>query len=131
MDDVTAEVVRQWLKKAENDLLNIRNNLDADEVPTDSVCFHAQQAIEKMFKGLMVAHGRNIGKTHDLVKLLSDVADLVPEMLAFEEQLEEISEYGVGVRYPDSFCEPTLAEARNSFEIAARIGQIILSKIRL
>lgn len=131
MDDATADIVRQWLRKAENDLRNIRNNLAADEVPTDTVCFHAQQAIEKLLKGLLVAHGRNIGKTHDLVKLLSDVADLVPELLPLEGRLEEISEYGVAARYPDAFCDPTLDESRHAFETATKIEEIVLSKIKL
>ncbi|GAM08578.1 HEPN domain protein [Geobacter sp. OR-1] len=130
MDDVTAEIVRQWLHKVEHDLLNIRNNLAAETIPTDTVCFHAQQAIEKLLKGLLVANGRNIAKTHDLVKLLSDVSDLVPELLPLEEQLEEISEYGVGVRYPDDFYEPTMYEANLAYGIAVKIQTIIVNKIQ-
>jgi HEPN domain-containing protein len=38
-----------WLAKAEHDLLNIENNLAA-QVPWDTVCFHAQQAAEKLFR---------------------------------------------------------------------------------
>lgn len=131
MDDVTAEIVRQWLKKAENDLQNIRNNLAAEEVPTDTVCFHAQQAIEKLFKGLLVAHGRNFGKTHDLVKLLTDVSDIAPDLLPFEEQLEVISEYGVGVRYPDDFSEPSLEEARNAYATASGVKEIVSALLKL
>jgi len=131
MDDITAEIVRQWLKKAENDLQNIRNNLAAEEVPTDTVCFHAQQAIEKLLKGLLVANGRNVGKTHDLVKLLTDVSDIVPELLPYEEQLEEISEYGVGVRYPDGFSEPSLEEARNSYATASMVKDMVSALLKL
>jgi hypothetical protein len=40
-----------WLSKAENDLLNIENNLSAARVPWDTICFHAQQAAEKLLKG--------------------------------------------------------------------------------
>jgi HEPN domain-containing protein len=130
MDEVTAEIVRQWLNKAEHDLLNIRNNLAAENVPTDTVCFHAQQAIEKLLKGLLVAHGRNITKTHDLVKLLSDVGDLAPELLPLEDQLEEISEYGVGIRYPDDFYEPTMDEARLAYGIAQQIQTIIKNNLQ-
>jgi len=39
MDEITAEIVSLWLHKAENDLKNIGNNLAADDVPTDTVCF--------------------------------------------------------------------------------------------
>lgn len=131
MDEATTDFVRQWFRKAEHDLQNIRNNLAAESVPTDTVCFHAQQAIEKLLKGLLVANGRNISKTHDLVKLLTDVADIIPELLPFEEQLEDISEYGVGVRYPDDFYEPTLDEAHRAFELALKIKAIVLDKIQL
>jgi len=131
MDEVTAEIVRQWFRKAESDLQNIRNNLAAEVVPTDTVCFHAQQAIEKLLKGLMVACGKNVGKTHDLVKLLGDVAELIPELMPFEEQFEELSEYGVAVRYPDDFYEPTLDEARQAFAVAKNVEEIVLNKIKL
>jgi HEPN domain-containing protein len=131
MDDVTAEIVKQWLRKAANDLQNISNNLSATKVPTDTICFHAQQAIEKLLKGVLVANGRNIAKTHDLVRLLSEVTDIVPELLPFEEQFEEISEYGVAVRYPNGFSEPTLSEASHAYEIATEVAKIVHLKMNL
>lgn len=57
-----------WIAKAENDLLNIRNNLAAQHVPWDTVCFHAQQAAEKLLKALLVYHGQSPSRTHDLVR---------------------------------------------------------------
>ena len=131
MDDVTAEIVKQRLRKAANDLQNISNNLSATEVPTDTICFHAQQAIEKLLKGVLVANGRNVTKTHDLVRLLSEVTDILPELLPFEEQFEEISEYGVAVRYPNGFSEPTLSEASHACEIATKVFEIVHLKISL
>lgn len=125
MDEATSTIVRQWLHKAESDLLNIRNNLAAERIPTDTVCFHAQQAIEKFLKAVLIANGRNIAKTHDLVKLLTDVADIIPELLQYEERLEEISEYSVGVRYPDDYYEPELVEAEKAFAVAQQIEKIV------
>ena len=130
MDDATSGIVRQWLHKAEHDLLNIRNNLAAENVPTDTVCFHAQQAIEKLLKGLLIANGRHITKSHDLVKLMMDVGDLAPELFLFEDQLEEVSEYGVAVRYPDDFSEPTREEAEQAYRIALELQTIIKNKIQ-
>ena len=43
-----------WVAKAERDLLNIANNVAADETPWDTVCFHAQQAAEKLLKGFLM-----------------------------------------------------------------------------
>ena len=36
------ELARAWFNKAENDLLTVRNNLAAEVVPADMVCFHCQ-----------------------------------------------------------------------------------------
>ena len=49
---------RAWMAKAEHDLLNIENNLAAARVPWDTVCFHAQQAAEKLLKGSWSTMGR-------------------------------------------------------------------------
>lgn len=40
-------IIQKWFEKASNDLKNIENNLIADDIPTDSIYFHAQQSIEK------------------------------------------------------------------------------------
>jgi HEPN domain-containing protein len=45
-----------WLKKAENDRLNIENDLAAQKIPWDTVCFHAQQIAEKLLKALRWRH---------------------------------------------------------------------------
>jgi len=129
MDNPKTEVIRLWLKKADHDLQNIANNLNAQEIPTDTLCFHAQQAIEKLFKGLLVAHGLTVSKTHDLSKLLTDISDIAPELLVYESELEEITDYSVSARYPDTFYEPSLAEARRAYETAKEIKKLILEKL--
>lgn len=125
MAELTAAIVRQWLQKAESDLLNIRNNLAAEQIPTDTVCFHAQQAIEKLLKAVLIANGRNAVKTHDLVRLLTDVSGIIPDLQQYEEQMEEISEYGVAVRYPDDFYEPSQDEAERAFALALTVEMIV------
>ncbi len=40
-------VVRDWIRKAENDLVNAAHTLKLGASgPTDTVCFHAQQCVE-------------------------------------------------------------------------------------
>lgn len=53
-----------WIAKAENDFLNIENNLSASRVPWDTVCFHAQQAVEKLLKAFLVRYGQAPPGTH-------------------------------------------------------------------
>jgi HEPN domain-containing protein len=42
---------------------------DRPAVPWDTVCFHAQQAAEKLLKALLVAHEDVVSRTHDLSAL--------------------------------------------------------------
>ena len=101
-------IVNLWFKKAESDFKTIENNLKSNDPPTDAICFHAQQAIEKYMKGALIYFEKHITKTHDLVNLLTSIVHYIPELAEYEERLDEISHYGVEIRYPDIFYEPTL-----------------------
>src|SRR6266478_6775118 len=70
--DPVIAVVREWLVKAENDLLNATHTLTLGaNCPTDTVCFHAQQCVEKYIKALLVFRAISFPKTHDIDKLRS------------------------------------------------------------
>ncbi len=42
----------------------------AEESPTDTVCFHAQQCVEKYLKAVLVSEAIDFPKTHDLEELM-------------------------------------------------------------
>ena len=68
--DRVLAVVREWVVKAENDLTNAAHVLKlAAECPSDTVCFHAQQCVEKYLKALLVLDGIDFPKTHDIERL--------------------------------------------------------------
>ena len=46
-----------------------RDNLAAEEIPWDTVGFHAQQCSEKYLKALLLFHRINFPKIHDLTEL--------------------------------------------------------------
>lgn len=63
-DEGTFAVVREWLAKAENDLLAATHLLRLGRgAPADVVCFHAQQCAEKYLKALLVFSGDEVPKT--------------------------------------------------------------------
>ncbi|MBN2547258.1 MAG: HEPN domain-containing protein [Spirochaetes bacterium] len=124
------DLVKRWFHKVSNDLKNIENNLKTNDSPLDTVCFHAQQAIEKYMKGALIYFGKEISRTHDLIKLLNDLKDYIPDLAAFANDLENINVFGVEIRYPDFFYDPTLEETKKSYETAKRIKDIILNKVK-
>src|SRR5258708_4353902 len=58
--------------KAENDFRNAENTLkmEPEGCPFDTVCFHAQQLIEKYLKALLAHHDVHFRKVHDLSELV-------------------------------------------------------------
>ena len=118
-----------WLDKAEHDLLNIENNLQAPEIPWDTVCFHTQQAAEKFLKAFLVFHGRPPILTHDLVALLAAWVPLNPSLTTRQPDCQKLSYYAVAARYPSDLYEPTETDARQMIDAAQRIRSDVLASL--
>jgi HEPN domain-containing protein len=115
-----------WVAKADSDLLNIENNLAADEVPWDTVCFHAQQAAEKMLKAILVFHGILPPRTHDLVALLAHCIRFHPSLAALEDSCRRLTYYAVAARYPDDLYQLSEEDARPLVATAHQVRAEIL-----
>ena len=116
-----------WLAKAEHDLLNIENNLQAPEIPWDTICFHAQQAAEKFLKAFLVFHSQPPILTHDRVALLAACVLLNPQLATRQQDCQKLSYYAVAARYPSDLYEPTETDARQMIEAAHRIRADVLA----
>jgi HEPN domain-containing protein len=125
----TDSAFRAWIAKAENDLLNIRNNLFADETPWDTVCFHAEQAAEKALKAFLVSRGEAPPRSHDLVHLVSLCESYDATLSVFTASCERLTYYGVHVRYPEDIYEPTETEARELAELASDLVAGICARL--
>lgn len=118
-----------WLHKADHDLLNINNNLAASEIPWDTICFHAQQIAEKVLKGFLVYHGRDLLKTHDLVALLAQCVTLDSNLATLESDCRALTSFGVAARYLDDLFEPTEQDGRDMVQAAQRVRTVVLAKL--
>ena len=105
------KLAKQWLGKADNDLLNVDNNLASEVIPFDTVCFHCQQAAEKMLKAYLIANERPYPVTHDLLLILEQVLSIDPNAQKLRDPLAVLMPYAVEVRYPDDLYMPTRADA--------------------
>jgi HEPN domain-containing protein len=112
------KVARQWVAKATNDLLSADNNLNAGEIPFDVVCFHCQQAAEKLLKAFLVASGHPAPRTHDLLLLLEETLPTDPAAEELRDGLALLMPYAVEIRYPDEWCEPSAEDAREARQSA-------------
>ncbi len=107
------------LRKAANDLIAADATLPTEQA-LDTVCFHAQQAVEKSLKAILAFHDREYPRHHDLAELLDLVKPLAPELVALEDRILRLTPYAVAVRYDDEF-DPRLNEATQAFDTAAEV----------
>jgi len=116
------EIARQWVAKAGNDLLNADNNLAAARVPCDTVCFHCQQAAEKLLKAVLAARGVPPPRTHMLSLLLDGIAASIPSVETLRDDLAILTPYAVAARYPDDDgAMPTMEDAREARQCAQHV----------
>ncbi len=98
-----------------------------EKCPTDAVCFHAQQCIEKYLKAVLVFTKIPFPKTHDIEEIVSLMPSHLRPDLAKEEQ-GFLTEYATGPRYP-GWGEVSLTEARRAVTIARRVRKEIRAKL--
>lgn len=121
-----------WLYHMGQDLLAARALLRDDIYP--NACFHAQQAVEKAMKGMLVAKGKPCPKTHDLVHL-NDLLGHPSWLEGYVDQLILFNQLYIPIRYPDAVVGtlpdrlPGKRDAENFLQWAEEICQLIQKKI--
>jgi len=121
------EIGRQWVARARNDLLNADNNLASERVPLDTVCFHCQQAAEKLLKACLASQGRPPPRTHDLLLLLELILPMCPDAESLRDDLAVLTPYAVEVRYPDEGFMPSSEDAKEARASAERVLNWLLA----
>lgn len=119
------ELTRQWIIKAQHDLKDAENNLSSKEFYTDTICFHCQQACEKLLKGYLFYNKIKFERTHNLEVLLHQCIALDKSFETFKDTLPTLTPYAIEMRYPDDFAEPTIEEAREAYDIALQLNDFI------
>jgi HEPN domain-containing protein len=114
-------VVRQYVDKAESDLITAAHTLKLREnCPTDAVCFHAQQCFEKYLKALLVLNGIEFSRTHHISGLMTLLPATIRPSLTPEEQ-DRLTEYAVTTRYPGDYDPISREEAHQAVRVARRV----------
>lgn len=119
----------RFLKLAERDIRAFNVLKQSPDIDLTTVCFHAQQAVEKSLKAVLIYHGKDPTRTHDLNKILYSLMD---ENIVFPLSIEEISKlnpFAVIFRYDDIEIKTvTREEAQNIVETIYEWSKEILVK---
>jgi HEPN domain-containing protein len=119
--DPIIAVLREWLAKADNDLKTAAHTLTlGKDCPTDTVCFHTQQCVEKYIKALLTFRGITFTMTHNIHVLRALLPPKLRPKLDKKTQ-DRLTDYATVMRYPGSGPDVPLAEARQAVAIARRV----------
>ncbi len=104
--------VREWIAKAEADFRTAERESSVTDGPNyDAVCFHAQQCIEKLLKGLLI-HRRVVPpKTYDLIELDRLLRPVCPQWSWATQDLRMLTRAAAEARYPGESADLETATA--------------------
>ena len=96
----TAEA-RALLHAAGRDWKTVELLLRHPDAPVSSVCFHAQQYLEKVMKAVLVSNAVVFRHTHDLEKLADLLEQQGLDLPLSRAQLKRLNPFAVTIRYED------------------------------
>jgi HEPN domain-containing protein len=121
------DIAREWVMLALADFANADNIFRLELDPTyTTICFHAQQCVEKFIKAALVFHDIDFPKTHDITELI----ELLKPSLNLKRTIPnagQLTQFAVTTRYPGSWGEIT----REEVEAALRTADKIAHKLTL
>jgi HEPN domain-containing protein len=109
-----------WLAFAAGDLRAARLLLSDATVPSRIACFHAQQAVEKALKAVLIAESIVFRKTHDITVLVGLTPSTLATELAYIDVLL-LQPWAVDGRYPGDLPDASAIEAAEVVEVAATV----------
>lgn len=121
-----ARQVGQWIEKAEHDLRNAEHTLTIrdEECPFDTVCFHAQQCVEKYLKGWLISRRLDVPRSHDLVVLLN--LTLAAGFRGVSTQdVQPLNRYTIEARYPGDWDPIGRPETEQAVATARRVRESV------
>jgi len=119
------EVIREWIDKAEGDYDVAQLALRAAKPHHDAVCFHAQQCVEKLMKALLIHHGIQPPRIHNLVALDEVLVQLNPGWVCPAAELRFLNKGAGALRYPGARAERD--DAVHAMTICTRLRETLLN----
>lgn len=124
MNQEKEEYIRNWLYRAREDIAVLEKLAQSGiEFYTSTICFHAQQAVEKYLKSFLIFHDIDFPRTHDVDFLLNECQKIDKDNFQFD--FKSLTEFGVSVRYPDDFYVPSVNETNEYLLIAQEVMRIV------
>ena len=129
---VDAEIIREWLTKADEDFDFARINHEEQRTFYAQICFHFQQSAEKYLKTYIIAHQLTFRKVHDLPMLLNIIAEKDKAFEQVRDDCEFLATFYVETRYPVSWpTQFSQEETEKCYDSAKKIKFFVREKLQL
>jgi len=120
-------ISKEWLVKAEEDLLAAETLLDSPEdkysMLSATIGFHSQQCIEKCLKAILSFEEIDFRRSHDLYYLVNLMEkeielDIIEDVRASADILND---FAVNTRYPGKNYEYDISKSKEAFKLAKKV----------
>ncbi|MBU1118842.1 HEPN domain-containing protein [Patescibacteria group bacterium] len=120
----------EWVNRAKDDERSIKAILKDESGAPSTACFLSQQMAEKYFKAFLVYSKEGFQKIHHLDRLLELCIEVDPTFSELTEDAILLNDYYIDTRYPGDVQEFSFDEAREAFEMAQKIKEVVMVKLR-
>jgi HEPN domain-containing protein len=111
----------EWMRHARSDLEYARMGFANPEILPEQICFHAQQAVEKSLKALLLHYRIDFHLTHDIQELVEGLKRSGIALPPFMENAINLTPYAVVTRYPGHLADMSQTDIQESISIAEKI----------
>ena len=109
---------REWVERADRDLRWMA--IGFRERDPGVAGYYLQQALEKLLKAFLMAHGWRLQRTHNLKQLLDEAVVREPSLAQFGDLCTAVTGWYMADRYIDSKEEPPTEDQARAARDAAR-----------
>ena len=96
--------------------------------PIEIICYHCEQAAEKLLKGVLAYNNIDPPKTHDLVLLCNRCMEIDNEFQKLINICLELTPYATQIRYPSNI-EVNDNDANYAVKLCLEMNNFVTSKL--
>ena len=115
------DTILEWMEYAFADLEAALELIGDKDILNKIVCYHCQQAAEKMMKAYLIALDIEIIKTHNLAFLNDKIGEIDANAYNNISTLNFLTNFTTLTRYPNVFVDIDKSEAQEAIDKATEV----------
>ena len=122
-------LVNEWLEKARNDLAYAKASFEEFDNFYAQMCILCHDAVEKFLKAFLIASGKRLSRTHDVVALVRGCGNVDSAFLEYVDECKVVNRYYVPLKYPSHYPQMRREQAAEAIHVAEQIQAVVSERI--